>query len=130
MIKLLIIRIICKCCGRIFNICRRCYRRQVYCSDECRRAGYLERHRAAQQKYQKSIKGKNKRNEAAKRRRKGQKKYTGTLRKLMQTCKELMKLIVSKGKRNEDGQNKKCHICGLEGCVVNIFPRRSYGVGK
>ena len=45
------VQIGCSCCGRMFAICKSCYRNQKYCSDECRKAGYQERHRIAQRKY-------------------------------------------------------------------------------
>ena len=122
-------RIKCQCCGRVFEICRRCYRRQVYCSEKCRRSGYIERHRIAQRKYQKSLKGKNKRNEAGKRRRKGRKKYTGALRHILQTCRELI-IIKQNIMKNSGNKRGKCIKCGEIGDIVNEFPKRSYGKEK
>lgn len=111
-------RIECKCCGQIFEICRSCYKGQVYCSKECQKAGYLERHREAQKKYQRSKNGKKKRNEAAKRRRKGKSKYKGVLRKLIQSCICLMMIV----KKPIKDKKEKCIVCGKEGKVVDAFP--------
>ncbi len=120
---------ICKCCGRIFFICRRCYRGQVYCSKKCRKAGYRERHRERQQKYQNSKNGKDTRSNAGKRRRKGQKKGTGVFISLMKTCVCLMMLFTPTDKNNKDAERcETCTICEKEeGRVVDTFPGRPYG---
>jgi hypothetical protein len=44
-------------CQKIFYICRRCDRGQVYCSPQCRGAARKEQHRKAAAKYQATRKG-------------------------------------------------------------------------
>ena len=121
----LIKKIECQCCGRIFEICRKCYKGHVYCSKKCRRAGYIERHREAQRRYQKTRKGKKTRNNAANRRRYGGKNYVGVLRKMIKTCLALINLNAYKEK--ESKEQGKCSICGKVGVIVDEFPKRSYG---
>jgi len=53
----------------ICGICRHCFRNHKYCSDECRRAGYLENHRKAQKKYSSKKEVKKKHAEDMKKRR-------------------------------------------------------------
>jgi len=48
-------------CQKIFYICRRCDRGQIYCSPPCRDAARKEQHRKAQAKYQGSAKGRRRR---------------------------------------------------------------------
>ena len=117
---------ICICCGKKFYVCQKCDKGQVYCSDECRKAGYLERHREAQKKYQSTKKGKKTRNDAANRRRYGGKKYTGKFRTILQTCIcRMMSLICNKTREKKDNEHRaKCSICGVEGILVENFPGR------
>jgi len=115
---------ICRCCGKIFYICQKCYKGQVYCSDECRRAGYLERHREAQRRYQGTKNGKKKRNDASNRRRNGGKKNTGKFRRRLQTCMCRMMSLIPKRDHKDDEHREKCSICGIEGILVENFPRR------
>jgi len=115
---------ICRCCRKIFYICQKCYKGQVYCSDGCRRAGYLERHREAQRRYQRTENGKKKRNDAANRRRYGGKKYTGKFRTLLQTCICRMMSLIPKRDHKYYDHRAKCSICGIEGVLVDNFPRR------
>lgn len=122
---------ICNCCGRIFFVCRRCYRGHVYCSEKCRKTGYLERHRERQKKYQNSEKGKKTRSRAGKRRRKGRKKSTGVFISLMMTCVCLMMLFTPPDEKYDDKNFERyetCAICKKEqGRVTETFPRRPYG---
>jgi len=118
-------KIVCQCCGQLFEICRGCYKGQVYCSKECRRAGYIEKHREAQRRYQKTQKGKRTRNKAANRRRQGDKKYVGVLKKMLRTCIDFINLNIYN--KEENKERGRCIICGKEGVIVNEFPKRSYG---
>lgn len=133
---MLLIEIGCDCCGSIFYVCRKCYRGQKYCCEECQKAGYREVHREAQRKYSQTDEGKERRQDAQKRRReeikKGAlKKGMGLLQKLYKSCMCLSMLIRSMLSKDENCQNKQCcHFCGSSGVVVNDFPRRSYGVNR
>ncbi len=125
--------IICDCCSRIFFVCRKCYRGQAYCSVKCQEAGYREKHRERQKKYQNSEKGKKTRSRAGKRRRKGLKKGTGVFISLMKTCVCLM-MLFSPADKNCKKNNKdaeRCELCSIcekeEGRAVETFPRRPYG---
>jgi len=113
-------------------MCRKCYRNHVYCSEKCRKAGYSESHRKAQSKYQGTKKGKKIRNNGAKRRRGGKKKYTVLHRKTIQGCICLMMLLQNTKKEKEKMGKKEgeCILCGKKGRVVDNFPRRTYGVSK
>jgi hypothetical protein len=48
---------VCRACGTLFCICRSCDRGQHYCSDPCRRRGYAQHRRAANQRHQRSPEG-------------------------------------------------------------------------
>ena len=124
---MVILKIIyCRCCGCIFYICQRCYRGQVYCSKQCRLAGYRENKRKAQKKYQNSIKGKEKRIKAAKRRC-WRKKSKGFYKKLMKTCICIMMLFTKKENNKGNKKNiEKCNSCGKKGVVKEEFPIRPY----
>jgi len=61
----------CRWCGKIFYICRSCFRGQAYCTDECREARNRIAHRKAQKEYRKTAKGKKAHREAENRRRMG-----------------------------------------------------------
>ena len=63
------LQIFCGCCGRIFGVCRDCYRGHKYCSDACRTAGYYQNRRKAQSNYRQTGKGKEQHSESEKRRR-------------------------------------------------------------
>ena len=85
MIKAL--QIFCGCCGRIFGVCRDCYRGHKYCSDDCRKAGYDQTHREAQSSYRKTAKGKEQHIKSEKKRRKNKKlKRTKIINSVMNAC--------------------------------------------
>jgi len=131
---LLLIKIECRWCHLFFCICRRCFRGQAYCSDECRIAGKRRAHRESQRRYRQSPKGKKAHREAENRRRyglsqKSQKKMDdGTSTGLSRGCKVLSASVQSilLGL----GRTGHCHSCGSWGVIVNQFPRRGYGGGK
>jgi hypothetical protein len=130
---MLIKKIECDCCGRVFHVCRKCYRGQKYCSKECQKAGYLETHREARQ-YSQTDEGKERRRDAQIRRRDekkegGVKKGMGLLQKVYKSCMCLYMLIESMFSKDEEYENSQCcDFCGSSGVVVDAFPRRSYGV--
>ena len=53
----LLIELECKHCKLRFNICRKCYRGHVYCSNSCRRQAQLKARRKVQSRYRTSDKG-------------------------------------------------------------------------
>lgn len=48
----------CKCCGKIFVICKHCYRGHKYCTDSCRVEGYELSRKRARNKYNSSLEAK------------------------------------------------------------------------
>ncbi len=133
----LLLRIECRWCGRVFCICRCCWRGQRYCRAECRVAARHKAHREAQKRYRKTEKGKKAHREAENRRRMGLTEKnerilddTGTTH--LYSCLK----IVSAGLKECDEVNitpwlriGRCHICGSWGIIVDWFPRRGYGGG-
>ncbi|KPA11400.1 hypothetical protein MHK_008398 [Candidatus Magnetomorum sp. HK-1] len=119
-----IIKIECSCCGKIFYKCRRCYRNNRYCSEECKKSGLRESLNMAQKKYRKTEKGKKQHAESEKRRRsrKKTKKNKKTLKKY-QSCMCMMMKLVQKFKKKTKA---KCQNCGIEGEVVEKFSKRGY----
>ena len=53
----LLIELECKHCKLRFNICQKCYRGHVYCSNSCRRQAQLKARRKVQSRYRTSDKG-------------------------------------------------------------------------
>ena len=88
------IQIYCSCCGKMFCICKDCFRNNKYCSDECREAGYRESHRIAQRKYssKEDVKKKHAENEA-KRRKKKKGELKRKLKNQLKICMCIMMLI-------------------------------------
>ena len=59
-------------CGRgglVFLVCRRCWRGQIYCSEEFRAEGMRKNHREAERRYRQTDKGKKAHREGENRRR-------------------------------------------------------------
>ena len=129
MIKAL--QIFCGCCGRIFGVCRDCYRGHKYCSDACRIAGYHHSHREAQSNYRQTGKGKKQHCESEKRRRERKKeelKRTWGIGGLKKACMCFSMTIKSLFK-NYDRERRKgnCSICGKgfvlsSNCIEIIEP--------
>ncbi len=131
MFIVLLIFIPCRWCGLSFYICRRCWRGQAYCSDECRMAGYKKRHREAQRKYRQTQKGKKVHREAENRRRHG---LSQKMQKNMDDgsstvdtawCMREAKAVMTDIYPLEIVP--RCRFCGSYGLLVNRFPRRGYG---
>ncbi len=131
---MLLIQIECRWCHLLFCICRRCFRGQAYCRDECRIAGKRRAHRESQRRYRQSLKGKKAHREAENRRRyglsqKNQKKMDdGTSTVLPKGCKMVSASVqwILLGL----GRIGRCRFCGNWGVIVEEFPRRGYGGGK
>ena len=129
MIKAL--QIFCGCCGRIFGVCRDCYRGHKYCSDACRIAGYYQSHREAQSNYRQTGKGKKQHCESEKRRRERKKeelKRTWGISGLKKACMCFSMIIKSLFKNYDPERGKgNCSICGKgfvlsSNCIEIIEP--------
>lgn len=123
-----LLEIICGCCGRIFCICRRCYRGQQYCGIECRIAALLQSRRDAQKRYRQTDNGKEKHRNSERKRRMKEKKPYNWSKIILKTCACLAMLIRSLflyGRENE--RTEHCSICGIKGRRVDVFPPRGYG---
>lgn len=121
----LLVDIRCRWCGINFCICRRCWRGQAYCSEECRLLGRRRIHREAQRRYRQTQKGKKAHCHAENRRRhelnQGNEKKMADPSSigLVLSAKEIPVAAHVGGK----GVGR-CHFCGREGRVVDRFPRR------
>jgi hypothetical protein len=91
----------CGACGIEFAICRSCWRRQVYCSRQCRAESRRQKHRIAEAKYSKTDKGR--RSHRAR-----QKRYRNKDESLVtdQTAKEREAPLEPPG-------HGKCSVCGV-----------------
>lgn len=45
----------CSNCEQEFYVCRKCYRGQTYCSNQCSTTGYSQKIKSAKEKYQKTL---------------------------------------------------------------------------
>jgi hypothetical protein len=118
----------CRTCGRVFYICRACYRGQVYCSHLCRCKGYRENQRRARKKYRSSQKGKLNRRIAARRYRLKEFYKSQTNLKSKRYQLEIKSRPLSTIKiPNAKDSIPTCQFCGRKGYVVKEFPRRPYG---
>ena len=110
------LQIFCGCCGRIFGVCRDCYRGHKYCSDACRTAGYYQNRRKAQSNYRQTGKGKEQHSESEKRRRERKKtelKRTRVIGRLKKACMCFSMIIKSLFKNYDPERGKgNCSICG------------------
>lgn len=136
-----LIQIRCRECGVHFRICRRCYRGQVYCCEECRVKGYRRNHRESQKRYRSKEKGKRQHRQAEKRRRlrrcERDRRNNHKQRKLIATGKDDLKkakkdiLAVFRFQKlvkiKKVGEKAHCHFCGRRGVILQKFPRRGYG---
>ena len=76
----------CPSCGRYFVICRKCYRGDIYCSDECRIKIQDQKRKEASRKYAQSTKGR-KSHKARQRRYRLQFRVKGLIQKKIETHK-------------------------------------------
>lgn len=131
-----LLQIRCCWCGVIFCICRRCWRGQAYCSDECRIAGTRQAHREAQRRYRQTERGRYNHRRAERRRRirifkksmddgGSTPQYTGykIISSVKQSCIRGSPFHV----KLRIGEEGRCHFCGVSGLIVEKFPRRGYG---
>lgn len=127
----LLILIQCRWCALEFCLCRRCWRGQVYCCDQCRQAAKLLNHCKAQQKYRQSDKGKKAHRQAENRRRYRKKHHQQ--KKMddatsLPCCKWAMVIPTGLKKATMHTHGRVfCQFCGISGQIVGAFPRRGYG---
>ena len=118
---MLLIEVRCHFCAARFLVCRRCFRGQAYCSDECRRQGRLRIHREAQRRYRQTKKGKKAHRLSENRHRHGLQQHherkMDDVTSRASACRVIEISIAAKG-------GQRCHFCGCEGVVVDRFPRR------
>ena len=125
----------CPWCGKLFCICRSCWRGQRYCSDACRQAARRKAHRQAQQRYRRTEKGKGAHRAAEKRRRVGLSRKPqeilddagSTPRVGGRTLRYAEVSEPSAWNTAEGLRIGRCHLCGRLGVIVERFPRRGYG---
>jgi len=136
---LLLIEVCCRWCKASFCVCQRCWRGQVYCSEECRRSGRRRIHREAQKRYRQTSKGKKAHCQAENRRRHGWSKKNGkkmddpSSRRLTGCAIGLLEesslrlvyacFVLARARAGFD-RSRRCHFCGCQGQVVDRFPRR------
>lgn len=123
-------------------MCRRCWRGQAYCSEECRGLGKRRVHREAQRRFRQrrirfgrnrqTPKGKRAHRQGENRRRHGWSKKRekkmddpsskgltgGVIRFLVYVSLFIFYL------RAEWDRARRCHFCGVKGQIVDGFPRR------
>ena len=134
---LLLRQLRCKWRHILFYICRRCFKGQAYCCDECRIAGRRRDHREAERRYRQTLKGKKSHRLAENgRRHRSSKKNQKNMDDPSSTpmsgyCMGLLflvRLFVFYARRWCD-QAGCCRFCGCSGMIVAEFPRRGYGSG-
>ena len=124
-----LLRIFCQCCGKIFYLGRCCYRGHVYCSIECRKAGYREVHARAERQYRQTEKGKIQHKNAEHRRSKRSKESGLVKNMIKKSCLCLAMTIRSIFEKGCSGKNNEgnCDKCQKPGFIVDEFPYRGYG---
>lgn len=129
---MLLVEVCCRWCKASFCVCRRCWRGQAYCSEECRRLGRGRVHREAQRRYRQTLKGKKAHRQAENRRRHGwskknEKKMDDPSSKELAWC-AIGLLVYARfltlRARAWFDRSGRCHFCGSRGRVVDRFPRR------
>jgi hypothetical protein len=129
---LLLIEVCCHWCGRRFYVCRRCWRGQAYCSEECRELGKRRVHREAQRRYRQTPKGKRAHRQGENRRRHG---WSKKREKKMDDPSSkglawwaigfiVYAYFLTVHARALFDKSRRCHFCGCKGRVVDRFPRR------
>jgi len=129
---LLLVGVDCRECRLRFFICRRCWRGQAYCSEECRRLGRGRVHREAQKRYRQTSKGKKAHRQAENRRRyrsskENEKKMDDLSSRGLPGCAigvlVYASFLIVRARAWFDRVGR-CHFCGWKGRVVDRFPRR------
>jgi hypothetical protein len=116
--EVLLIELECRHCQLRFNICRKCYRGHVYCSNRCRSEAQIKAHRKDQSKYRTSKKGREAHSCNEKKRRMGKTKKTmADASTNPPPWRVILYPIVQNTK-------PRCRFCGVYGKIVDVFPRR------
>ncbi len=131
----LLLEIECRWCGNRFYVCRRCWRGQVYCGEECRKTAKLHAHREAQRRYRQTGRGRRAHREAEKRRRVGLSKESKEIVDDTGTTPSVRGLTLHSGSlkaciaqaEKQGCRIGRCFVCGSWGIIVERFPRRGYG---
>jgi len=113
-----LIELECKHCKLRFNICRKCYRGHVYCSNSCCLEAQVKAHRKDQSRYRTSNKGREAHSCNEKKRR------MGKIKKTMadgSTNTPPLRVILYPIVQNT---KPRCRFCGVYGKMVDVFPRR------
>ena len=131
---LLLVEVCCRWCGVRFYVCRRCWRGQAYCSEECRILGRSQVRREAQRRYRQTPKGKKAHRQAENRRRygfgkKNEKKMDDPSSKGLPAW--VIRLLICTRvlmvhARAWFDRSGRCHFCGCKGRVVDRFARRGW----
>lgn len=116
--KILLIKIVCRHCKKLFLMCRRCYRGHVYCGDACRKEAQKTAHRESQRNYRQTDKGKLTHRENEKKRRMGRVQKTMADDSAMPFVIRVLKFPY------RSNQEPRCSFCGALGKIINAFPRR------
>jgi len=114
----LLIELECKHCKLRFNICRKCYRGHVYCSNSCRREAQVKAHRKDQSRYRTSNKGREVHSCNEKKRRMG--KINKTMADGSTNTPPLCVILYPVVQNTKP----RCSFCGVYGKIVDVFPRR------
>ena len=135
-----LVEVCCRWCGKRFYVCRRCWRGQGYCGEECRHLGKGRVHQEAQRRYRQTAKGKKAHRQGENRRR--HESSPLLTRGLSKRNEKKMDDPSSKGLPwrviglLDDGhllrvdaragfdRRGRCHFCGCRGRVVDRFVRR------
>ena len=131
----LLLEIECRWCGTRFCICRRCWRGQMYCGEECGKTAKLHAHREAQRRYRRTERGRRAHREAEKRRRVGLSKESKEIVDDTGTTPPVRGLTLHSGRlkaciaqvEKQGCRVGRCSVCGSWGIIVERFPRRGYG---
>ena len=114
----LLIELECNHCKLRFNICRKCYRGHVYCSNSCRRQAQLKARRKVQSRYRTSDKGR-----ATHRCYEKMQRMSKTNKTMADTSTNTppLRVILYPTVQNT---KPRCNFCGVYGKIVDVFPRR------
>ena len=114
----LLIELVCNYCKLRFNICRKCYRGHLYCSDSCRREAQMKAHRKTQSQYRTSNKGREAHSRNEKKRRMG--KINKTMADTSTNTPPLRVILYP----IVQNRRPRCSFCGVYGKIVVVFPHR------
>ena len=114
----LLIELECNHCEVRFNICRKCYRGHLYCSNSCRRVAQVRAHRKDQSQYRTSNKGREAHSRNEKKRRMG--KINKTMADEPTNAPPLRVILYP----IVQSTIPRCSFCGVYGKMVDVFPRR------